>query len=356
MRIPIVRVVVAIAPAIILIPVAIRAQEFNALSASARIDPIGGQFALAPVDPLVAAMDQPLAGPATAASPASGDFRRCLDDVGGWCDNTIVFLGGEAYKSLGDSAQPPGIATGFMDSAGFVGGFNTGFALLRDSPIRGQIGGSYGVYDLKGRDTISPSSAEQQTFLTAGIYKRSDVFDCDPICWGLVYDQFWAHQWGLRGGELYVGQVRAIVGYAINDCQEVGFWGAFHTNQDATATVAGPPVRGMNQYNIYWRSNWVFGGQTMVFVGGDDPADVGNWVFGVLGQAPLSDRVALYGNFSYAFPRASTGPIGSNDLEWNFGAGLIYSWGGKAASPNISGQRGLPLLPVANNGSFFMTN
>ena len=113
--------------------------------------------------------------------------------LGGWCDNTIVFLGAEAYKSLGDSAQPPGIATGFMDSAGFSGGFNTGVRLFDDSPIRGQIGGSYGVYDLKGRDTVSPSSAEQQTFLTAGIYKRSDILDGDAISWGLVYDQFWAH-------------------------------------------------------------------------------------------------------------------------------------------------------------------
>ena len=240
--------------------------------------------------------------------------------------------------------------------AGFSGGFNTGVRLFDDSPIRGQIGGSYGVYDLKGRDTVSPSSAEQQTFLTAGIYKRSDILDGDAISWGLVYDQFWAHQWGLRAGELYVGQVRGIAGYAINDRHEIGVWGTFHTTEDATATVAGPPLRAMNQYNVYWRYNWDFGGQTMVYVGGNDPADVESWVLGVLGQAPLSDNMALYGNFTYAFPRSATGVIGSNDLEWNLGVGLIYSWGKKAVSPTVSGRKGLPLLPVANNGSFLITN
>ena len=112
----------------------------------------------------------------------------------------------------------------------------------------------------------------------------------------------------------------------------------------------------MNQYNAYWRYNWDFGGQTMLYVGAHDPADIGSWLFGLLGQAPLSDRTALYGNFTYSFPSSSTGAVGSNEEEWNFGVGLVYSLGGKAASPSVSGQKGLPLLPVANNGSFLITN
>ncbi len=306
-----------------------------------------------------------LTGTAESQAPAgsapancdSGDWCGYSGDVGTWRDNTLFWFGGEAYKSFGDTAQPPGVATGFMNSAGLVGGFNTGFALFDGSPIRGQVGASYGAYDLKGRDTISQSSSEQQTFITAGVYKRSDILADDRVSWGLVYDQFWAHQWGIFASELYVGQVRGIAGYAVNQHHEFGVWGAFRsTGDNSVGPTSALPVRAMNQYNVYWRYNWDFGGQTMLYVGGHDPADFGSWLFGLLGQAPLSDSTALYGNFTYAFPGSATGAVGANELEWNFGLGLVYSWGGKAVSRTVSGQQGLPLLPVANNGSFLITN
>lgn len=302
--------------------------------------------------------EAPLPSSLTNSAPQCnvGQWCQDCDDLGNWLDNTTFGFGGEAYKSLGDTAVPPGVATGFMDSAGFVGSFNTGFALLSDSPIRGQFGGSYGIFDLKGRDTVSQSSAEQQAFVTIGLYKRSDILADDRICWGLVYDQFWAHQWGLRAGELYVGQTRYLTGYALNSHHELGIWGAVHTNSDGSASVVGPPVRAMNQYNIYSRINWDCGGQTMLYFGAHDPADMGSWLVGFLGQAPLSGRTALYGNFVFDLPRSSTGFGGANELEWNFGVGLMYSWGGKVISPTVSGRQGLPLLPVANNGSLLITN
>jgi hypothetical protein len=282
--------------------------------------------------------------------------NACCDPYGNWRDNTLVWIGADGYKSLGDTTQPPGIATGFMDSAGFVGGFNTGFRIFADSPIRGQIGASYGIYDLKGRDTASPSSSEQQTFVTAGLSKRSNVLEDDRICWGLVYDQFFGHQWGLNAAELYVGQVRGLAGYALDCANEVGVWGTFHTSQDATVTGQPTPLRAMNQFNAYWRHNYEFGGQTMFYLGGVDRADVGSWQVGTLGQAPLNDRLSIYGNFTFAFPSSHTGAVGSNELEWNIGTGLMYSFGGKAVNRTISGPQGLPLLPVANNGSLLMTN
>jgi Family of unknown function (DUF6666) len=279
--------------------------------------------------------------------------RRC---VGRWWDNTTFSFGGEAYKSLGDSDFGEA-APGFMDSAGLVGTFNTGFSLWRLENIRGQIGASYGVYDFKGRDTVSNSSAEQQTFVTLGVYKRSEVLYGDRISWGLVYDQFWAHQWGLFASELYAGQVRGIIGYAISNWNEFGVWGAFRTTGDnSVAGIAPPPVRAMNQYNVYWRHNFGFGGQSMLYIGGNDPADIGSWLFGFLGQAPLNDNLGLYGNFVFSEPGSATGLVGSNEQEWAFGAGVTWYFGGKSVSPTVSGQKGLPLLPVANNGSFLITN
>ncbi len=287
----------------------------------------------------------------------------CCEGFGTWRENTLVWFGGEAYKSLGDFTPPAAFVAGYMDSAGFVGGFNTGFQLIEDSPIRGQVGASYGVYDLKGRDTVSQSSSEQQTFITLGVSKRSDVLHGDQLSWGLVYDQFWAHQWGLIAGELYVGQVRGLVGWAVDDYNEFGVWGAFRTTGDNSVspdvgvlTAPIQPVRAMNQYNVFWRRYYDFGGQTMIWLGGNDPADVGSWLVGALGQAPLNDYVSLYGNFTFSLPGSATGVVGSNEEMWAFGVGLSYSFGGKADNRSVSGRQGLPLMPVANNGSFLITN
>ena len=295
--------------------------------------------------------------PSVAGSCDTCMWDDCCTDFGTWRDNTVLLIGGEAFKSLGDTAPPGTLDDGWMNSAGFVGGFNTGFQLIPDSPIRGQIGASYGVYDLKGRDSAAFSSAEQQTFLTMGVSKRSDVLHGDQLSWGLVYDQLWDHQYGLFAGELYVGQVRGLIGWAIDDFNELGVWGAFRTTGDNSVSgITPPPARALNQYNVFWRHNYNFGGQTMLWVGGNDPADIGSWLLGTYGQAPLNDYLSLYGNFTFSFPGSATGVVGSNEELWAFGAGLVYSLGGKSFRPSVSGPQGLPLIPVANNGTFLITN
>jgi hypothetical protein len=295
-------------------------------------------------------------GDAVGTETAATGCTSCCDDccdVGNWRDNTVAWAGGDAFKSVGDYTVPPRADAGYMNSAGVVNGLNTGFR-IGNSRIRGQIGGSYGIYDLKGRDTVSPSSSEQQTFITIAMYKRSDISNGERISWGLGLDQLFDHQYGLLAQEVYLSQLRGIFGYAINDCYEVGVWGTLHTNQDSTIAPGPGIYRAQNQFNSYIRHNWDFGGTTMAYVGLIDHADTGNWVMGYLGQAPLSDYVSLYGNMTLVFPSSKTGAVGSNEHEWNFGMGLSYSFGGKASSSTVSGNAGLPLLPVANNGSFIV--
>ncbi len=289
-----------------------------------------------------------------------GDCDEC---IGNWRDNMVVWFGADAYKSLGDTLPPPGFVAGYMNSAGVVAGMNTSVA-IGDLRTRFQIGGSYGVYDFKGRDSgaiLAPpskdSSAEQQGFLTAGFYKRSDICDGERISWGVVYDQFWGHQWGLMANQVYLSQMRGIVGYAVNECHEVGVWGTLNTNIDKTAfAITPPPIRAANQINGYWRRSWDNGGSTMAYVGVADNSNVQDWLVGATAQAPLSSNLSLYSNVTFALPSSATGLVGSNELQWNVGAGLQYSFGGKAASSTVSGHKGMPLLPVANNGSFLITN
>lgn len=296
----------------------------------------------------------------TSCGTGSCGIGNCGGDncgTGSWLSNTQFITGVDAYKSLGDSVIPPGASAGYMNSAGIFGGFNNGFG-IGSSRVRGQIGGTYGVYDFRGRDTTNTLPAEQQSFVTGGLYKRSNFCCGDRISWGVVYDQFWADQWGLFANEIYLGQIRAMSGYALNERNEVGTWGTVHTTQDSLQP-GGPGdvrIRASNQANVYWKHNYDFGGTTSAYVGGVDKADIGSWVAGLSGVSPLSRNTSLFGNSTFLFPGSSAGVVGSNELQWNVAMGLVYSFGGKAVSRNISGQPGLPLMPVANNGNFLITN
>ena len=300
------------------------------------------------------------------AGNCDGSADCCDDDcdcIGNWRDNTYVWFGGEAYKSIGDTGlnfNPPPFALG--SSFGVVSGFNTGFA-IGDSRIRGQIGGSFGVYDFKGR-TLAPKndSLENQSYMTAGIYKASDISNCERISWGVVYDAFLGHQYGWAGNEIFVSQIRYMAGYALNECNEIGFWGTAQVHDDddvdLTFPIAAPrnTVHAMNQLNTYFKHNWAFGGMSTVYGGVFDKADIASWQFGLLNLAPVNHNLSVYANFTYVVPSSATGIVGAAEEQWNVSAGLVYYFGGKAVADTVSGHRGLPLLPVANNGNFLITN
>jgi hypothetical protein len=285
--------------------------------------------------------------------------------MGSCCDNTVIFAGADLFKSIGDRLTNINGGTGSLtDSFGLVTGFNTGFG-VGESPFRGQVGASYGVYDLRGRIRLVPqaTSPEEQQFSTTGIYKRGDMANAgDPFSFGVVVDQLHFNNWGINANEIDLGQLRGIVGYALNGWAEIGAWGATPLWDDnAAITTAGVPgvrreVRAANQLNGYVRGNSAFGGSLMLYAGAFDRADIQAWQFGATGDVPLSNYFGVYGNFNYAVPSAGAGPNGSGEEQYNVACGLTYFIGGKAVSPSVTGQRGLPLLDVANNGSFLITD
>ena len=91
--------------------------------------------------------------------------------------------------------------------------------------------------------------------------------------------------------------------------------------------------------------------------GAEEP---GEWTLGLLGQAPLNASVALFGGFNYVIPSAPSGDPAPGTSQhyaeeyWNVSFGIVWYPGCKAANPSVSGQRGLPLLPLADNGSFML--
>jgi hypothetical protein len=296
-----------------------------------------------PAEPLL-----PTPAGAPCGPPCEPCAPCCGECIGNWWDNTQFSFGGESFKTFDPEA-----------SAGLVGSFNTGFHLFRE--VRGQFGFSYGVYDFEGRQFFNNSAAEVQGFLTYGVYRRSDVNAGRRVSWGLVNDVLMASEWGALANNLGVTQWRGIVGYATNPWNEFGLWTAiFGTDDEEYFQVS--VIRPSQQYNVFWRHNFDFGGQSMLYFGALDGGSNCSWVFGLLGQAPLTDYLGLYGSFVFAQPGDARGRVfgpgnaGAQRQEWDFTFGLTWFVGGKSVSRTVSGQEGLPLLPVANNGSMLLTN
>jgi hypothetical protein len=77
-------------------------------------------------------------------------------------------------------------------------------------------------------------------------------------------------------------------------------------------------------------------------------------VFGTKGEVPLSNCVSLFGGAQCILPSASGGSGNDKFAEeyWNVSVGFAYYPGGNAVSNTVAGRRWMPLLPVADNGSF----
>lgn len=273
-----------------------------------------------------------------------------------WLDTTYVWVGADVYKSIGERITNINGGTGALTSSpGLVTGFNTGVGLVDDWGLRGQFGASVGLYDPKGRLGIVPSqnTAESQVFITTGVYKRGDMInEGDRISYGVVLDYFHANDWGVNTSAFDLTQLRGVFGYALNESTEVGLFGAFGLNeQRAAVTVAGAPgvrrpIRAMDNINLYVKKTYGPANVTG-YIGILD--GIGEWQVGMFGQAPLSEHWSLYTNVNYVSPSAKSGPRGSGEEQYNFGAGLCFFF--SRSNPN-----GLPLLNVANNGSFLITD
>ena len=292
-----------------------------------------------------------------------------VSPVPGFLSGTYVWAGVDSYKSVGDRITNINGGTGALTgSFGGVAGFNSGLS-FGESTFGIQAGASIGIYDFKGRLRLVPDATapEQQVFYTAGLYKRGDMSTGDPsiadrISLGFVYDGFQAERWGVNANDISLGQVRGTLGVALSESTEVGVWGTYGVNSDrAAVTVAGAPgllttIRAMNQKNVYLKHNFDFGGEAMAYYGIFDDEDIAKWQLGVVGKVPLSDNWSTFASANYVAPRTPSGPLGSGQEQFSASIGIAYYFGGNATSKSVSGNKELPLLDVASNRSFLITD
>jgi hypothetical protein len=277
------------------------------------------------------------------------DPCRWLNLRDAW-ENTLVFVAADGWRARLDDDD--------SNNFGFRSGFNTGIG-WGDCRVRMQVGASYAGYDINGRDAAARTSTdavEEQVFATAGIYKRSNVCEGDFLSWGVVVDGMYDDHLGEAAQEVKLLQMRFATGWAVSESDEIGVWGTFRTNRENYLTdVSGVIcVNSLDQASIFWHRVWQYGADTTAYAGwAEDP---GEWVFGLSGQAPLADSLALFGTAMFIVPSAQAGDSAAreeySEEYWNVSFGLVWYPGFKAVSPNVSGHPGLPLLPVADNGTF----
>ncbi|MBI1902749.1 MAG: hypothetical protein HYS13_16750 [Planctomycetia bacterium] len=277
------------------------------------------------------------------------------------CDPTIVaFVTGDGWSDFNDATDELGTPNNFGNRFGVEA-----TSLLGDSDVRGHVGASYGIYDYHGRNGAglgADSSSEEQVFITLSAYRRASGCCDDRYSWAVAYDYLHDDDYGveLNGQAIDISQVRFLVGYMTNPCNEFGVWGAFGVEDEPYVNQFGlGEVEAQDQLNAYWRRYSSCGGETMVYVGIADPNfesavlnlnrdnELSEWVIGVRGIAPLTCNVGLFGGFHYVIPSASGAGMSlvnqraHEEENWNVTFGIMAVRGCN-----------LPLLPVADNGWF----
>jgi hypothetical protein len=104
----------------------------------------------------------------------------------------------------------------------------------------------------------------------------------------------------------------------------------------------------------------MFGGDSWLYLGMPEHSrlthdgSLGSFYVSASATMPLNNFTSVYTNVTYMAPSQSPGPLAGPDEAWNFTIGLAFYPRLNAYSPNVFGRRWMPLMPVANNGTFLV--
>ncbi len=322
--------------------------------------------------PVFAPMMSPPYYPGLLPAPPPGTAVIVSEDfaqppIDHWTRGLQLFADLDSWHGVGDRGHYWGGPTS-NDGGSF--GFNYASRLGGISDATGiqfQIGGSYGVYDWNGRPlywpTLDPYSAQQQTFVTLGFFKRVD--EHSNWSYGFVHDWMFNQAFGAYAVNPTLGQWRGQLAFASSPWNEWGVWATLRDKGAANLDWTGTAVhtRAVNQANFFWHHKWRPGGaDSWLWIGVPDAARLSPYAGGSLGNlllggsivAPISQSWSLYSNMQYMHPSAGVGPLAANESSWYLAFGLQFTFGGAARSATVAGKNWLPLMPVANNGNFLV--
>jgi|GEM_PF-2644240 len=290
----------------------------------------------------------------------SGD--ESLEGVGPVADavknhGLMIFVDYDAFRGISDSS---------WENNGIRTGFNFATRLGEFSQLTGigfQIGASVGVYDWAGAAyrAQNQSQTETQGYLTYGLYRKPT--ENSRLIAGLVQDWSFNNNFGTFGENPTLSQLRGQLGYAISSSNEFGVWGTAHVHSSTINVPGFGPTKWqtVNQLSGYWHHKWQAGGpDTWISVGVPSydrlsgGGSLGDYLVTAAASCPLNDVVSVVSSVTYMHQSGSPGGDSSYDEAWNFSIGICIYPGRNARSTTVAGQQSMPLLPVANNGSFLV--
>jgi hypothetical protein len=261
-------------------------------------------------------------------------------------------LGVDTFRGFSDGT--------YQSNFGVVGGVFAGMPVMERYGLGAQIGMTQGIYDISGRvSSANRSGSEQQTFFTTGLFHRAH--EGQRLSYGVVYDFMIAKNWGTYAVAPTMGQWRGQIEWALNDCNAFGVYG---TLNDRTATQTLGPIqvvdRSINQVDFFWHHKFECGADGRFWIGvpedkrltGD--GSLGEFIYGLSMELPISGSVSLYGAAQYMQPSATAGAFASVEDAYNVAIGLVWYPGRNARTSSVAGGCWTPYLPTANNSTFLV--
>lgn len=294
--------------------------------------------------PQEAAMPQEAAGPTMHGPDCScprcgwglfGPWGQCYDWC--WSQDLTGFAGPHGFKSPVDQGR--------NGNFGLHYGLNWGAPLWYALDLGFQAGANFAHSNFSGDQTVEVTDdTRSQYFVTAGLFRRTPWNR--PFQYGVVVDY-------LRDNyvvDLDFVQLRAEFAFVTCRHNEIGFWGAFTSKEEAAETDRETENwEPMDQYNFFLRHRFSPTAEARLWGGftGDSRG-----IFGGDFSVAMSERFGLNGSFNYINPQESAGLAGLSEESWSVNLNLVWYPGRTGMSALQSPWR--PLFDVADNTSLIL--
>jgi hypothetical protein len=155
-------------------------------------------------------------------------------------------------------------------------------------------------------------------------------------------------------------QIRTETGYLFNECNELGYSGAYGVGGDSVqsalrlnprqVTVVNAFLNPTDQFVVYFRRHFQNGGDGRIWGG---LTGMGDGLFGADAWVPLGGSWALQNTFNYLIPKQGRGDSGGQINEsWSLAINLVWYPGRSTKCLGTSCYR--PVLNVADNSLFMV--
>lgn len=251
--------------------------------------------------------------------------------------NTEYFAGVHAFKHQ-VFQDPQGLQQPENCSFGAHFGFNSGLPLynLTCGLFSGQIGVNFVNSNLE--DGVMATGDRQQTFVTAGLFRRVDYGLQFGVVADIMHEEFVS--------TLDIVQMRAELSWVFAGGNNFGFRWTDNV-QDDSGFIGGtflPRISGqsIDTYRLFYRMSFCNAGYVELFGGKSDERHT---IWGADIDLPLHNRMAMYAGFNYLSPD-NVLPLTDNEA-WNIQLGVSF----RPRGNDWYNFYHRPLFRVADNGS-----